>query len=171
MQHKDLEAKVNRMMLRPIREILAFFGQDPEGEREDVVSRLADFLMKPAPSDEKYSTKKRKSSSSRSRSSSPARSKSSSRSKSPAKKRTKKDPNAPKRALSSYMFFCQDKREALQKKYPDDKVTDIAKKLGAKWKKVSASDKKKYEAQAEKDKARYEKEMAKYEKKQKKEKN
>ena len=36
----------------------------------------------------------------------------------PARK-TKKDPNAPKRALSAYMFFSQDWRERIKTENPD----------------------------------------------------
>jgi len=149
-----LENKLNTLVLRVLRQFNAFFGLDPEGEREDVVERLAKFLEKPKDTGETFEIpgdkKKRKRSSSSGKSS-----------KSPSKKK-KKDPNEPKRPLSAYIFFSNDLREELQKKYPKEAMTDISKRLGAKWKKISAEDKKKYEKEAEKDKARYEKEMKKY---------
>jgi len=88
----------------------------------------------------------------------------------PKKKRKKKekDPNAPKRAMSSYMFFTQDKRAEvlgeLQKSRPGAKIMvgDVAKKLGEMWKTVTTSDKKKYEDLAAKDKERYIKAKAEY---------
>jgi len=164
-----LEQKVARLNLRVLREALAFFGQDPEGERDELVPRLSDFLEKPKPSDDVFhvgAEKKRKRSRSRSRSKSPAsssRSRSSSKSPSKKKKRAKKDPNAPKRSLSAYMFFVKDIRPDLAKKYPTEKVSEIAKRMGVKWGKLTANDKKKYDAKAAKDKERYAKEKKKYE--------
>jgi len=158
---EKLEQKLERLTVRTLKELCAFFGQDPDGTRDELVPRLADFLEKPKPSDTTYSyasvgSKKRarSASSSRGRSSSPAK-----------KRKTKKDPNAPKKARSSYIFFCNEHRDSLVKKYPNEKITDIAKRLGEKWKKVSSSDKKKFEAKAEKDKERYAKEMKSYNKK------
>eukprot|EP00027_Filamoeba_sp_ATCC50430_P009890 CAMPEP_0168560530 /NCGR_PEP_ID=MMETSP0413-20121227/11109_1 /TAXON_ID=136452 /ORGANISM="Filamoeba nolandi, Strain NC-AS-23-1" /LENGTH=310 /DNA_ID=CAMNT_0008591837 /DNA_START=23 /DNA_END=955 /DNA_ORIENTATION=- len=164
---KQLEARIDRFHLRVIREVLAFFGQDPDGEREELVGRLTDFLEKPSASDKSYRVggRKRSRSESRERSRSPSSSKSpkrskSSSSKSPSrKKRAKKDPNAPKRPLSSYMYFCKDKRDDLDRGM---KVTEQAQELARMWKKVSTSEKKKYEEKAKKDKERYEKEMKKY---------
>jgi len=155
-----LEAKIERLTVRAIKEVCAFFGQDPEGGREELVPRLADFLEKPKSSDHTYSAgsvgKKR------SRSSSKSGSRSSSKS---PKKRSKKDPNAPKRAYTAFLYFSNENRESLQKKYPDEKITDIAKRLGEKWRKMGATDKKKFESKAEKDKERYAKEMKAYSKK------
>jgi hypothetical protein len=37
----------------------------------------------------------------------------------PTKKRTKKDPSAPKRGLSAYMFFSQDQRATVKEESPD----------------------------------------------------
>merc|ERR1712205_28015 len=73
-----------------------------------------------------------------------------------------KDPNAPKRPLSAYMFFAKDQRAAILKKNPSFGVTDVAKALGAQWAKTT--DKSKYEAEAAKDKKRCEAAMAKYKK-------
>ncbi|KAI8468544.1 MAG: high mobility group box domain-containing protein [Monoraphidium minutum] len=81
----------------------------------------------------------------------------------PAKKEKKvKDPNAPKRPLSAYMYFSADKRGAIKDKNPSFGVADIAKELGAMWKTMTDKDKTKYNDQAAKDKVRYEKEKAKY---------
>lgn len=46
------------------------------------------------------------------------------------KKKSIKDPEAPKRCTSSYMFFAQDKRAEVVAKFPDAKVTEISKILG-----------------------------------------
>jgi len=148
----NLEAKLNRLLLRLLRQIAAFFNLDPEGEREDLVKRVADFLEKPKDTGETFKIpgESKKRSRSRSRSSSPAR------------KKSKKDKKTgPKRNKSAFMFFCQDKRADIVKKHPDFKVTEVAKKLGAAWGKLSASDKKPYEKDAAADKVRYEKEKKK----------
>ena len=71
-----------------------------------------------------------------------------------------KDPNAPKRPLSAYMFFAKAERPNILKKHPNYSVTDVAKELGVRWKTIK--DKSKYEKEAAKDKARYEAAMKKY---------
>ena len=70
------------------------------------------------------------------------------------RKRTK-DPNAPKRALSAFFFFCQEERADVKKIHPTYGVGDIAKELGKRWE--VCQNKPKFEALAQKDKARYEK--------------
>jgi len=77
------------------------------------------------------------------------------------RKRTK-DPNAPKRALSAFFFFCQEERASVKKAYPSYGVGDIAKELGKRWE--ACTNRPKFESLAQKDKARYEKEMAEYKK-------
>ncbi|XP_017305296.1 uncharacterized protein LOC103524935 isoform X2 [Diaphorina citri] len=73
-----------------------------------------------------------------------------------------KDPNAPKRSLSAFFWFCNDERGKIKQDNPEYGVGDIAKELGKKWADVDPSVKTKYEQMAEKDKARYEKEMTAY---------
>lgn len=83
-----------------------------------------------------------------------------------AKKRKRtKDPNAPKRALSAFFWFCKDERPKVRAEQPDSSVSEIAKELGKRWGLVTAEGKKKYEASANRDKARYEKESTAYKKK------
>lgn len=100
-----------------------------------------------------------------------AKAKSPKKTKSPKKaagvRKTKKakDPNAPKRALSAYMFFAKDTRKDILKQHPNWGVTDIGKELGARWGKMSAAQKAPFDKQAAADKARYEREMASYRKK------
>ncbi|XP_067944798.1 high mobility group protein B2-like isoform X3 [Watersipora subatra] len=78
------------------------------------------------------------------------------------KRKAKKDPNAPKRALSAFFFFCGEFRGQVKEKNPDFTVGDIAKELGKRWEKVT--DKSKYEKMAADDKVRYEKAMLAYNK-------
>lgn len=78
------------------------------------------------------------------------------------KRKRTKDPNAPKRALSAFFWFCQDERGKVKALNPELTVGEIAKELGKRWNEVSEDTKSKYEAMAAKDKARYEKEIKAY---------
>ena len=82
----------------------------------------------------------------------------------PAKKKAKKDPNAPKKSLTSFIIFSSDKRKEIVNANPGMSIGDVAKQLGALWKEISTSEKEKYEKLAQKDKDRYEREMAEYKK-------
>jgi len=148
------EQRLARFKKNPLRDIAAFFGEDPKGDREDLVKRILAFLEKPADSDAKYpiSDESKKRRRSRSRSSSPAR----------RTKKAKKDPNHPKRNKSSYMFFVKDNQKKLAQEHPSEKVTEIAVRLGKMWKKMDSSDKEKYDKLAKKDQKRYKEEMEKY---------
>ncbi|CAJ0946642.1 unnamed protein product, partial [Mesorhabditis belari] len=74
------------------------------------------------------------------------------------KQRAKKDPNAPKRGKSGYMFWLADNRARLTK--PGMAVTEVSKAAGVEWNNLK--DKTKWEKLATADKARYEKEKAAY---------
>jgi len=77
-----------------------------------------------------------------------------------------KDPNKPKRGKTGFMFYCDEHRGRLMKKFTDKgekiKIGEIAKSLGASWKKLTEKQKKPYEANAAKDKNRYQTQMAEY---------
>jgi len=66
-----------------------------------------------------------------------------------------KDPNAPKRALSAFFWFCNDERGKIKEHNPEFGVGDIAKELGKMWGEVHPETKRMYEQKAEMDKARY----------------
>jgi len=77
-----------------------------------------------------------------------------------------KNPNAPKRAKSSYMFYSEKYRENVQNKmkknnpnYKGSLMGLVSKELGANWKKLKDGEKKPFENQATKDKERYVVEM------------
>jgi len=78
------------------------------------------------------------------------------------KKRAKKDPNAPKRGLSAYMFFAQDHREQVKADNPNISFGQIGKVLGEQWKNMDEEDRKPYDEKAAKDKERYEAEKSAY---------
>jgi HMG (high mobility group) box len=62
--------------------------------------------------------------------------------KAPRATKAKKDKNAPKRALSAYMFFSQDWRERIKTENPDAGFGEVGKLLGAKWKELDEDEKK-----------------------------
>jgi len=74
----------------------------------------------------------------------------------------KKDPNAPKRGLSAYMFFANDQREKVREDNPGIAFGAVGKELGERWKALTDEQKAPYEAKAAKDKKRYEEEKANY---------
>jgi len=74
----------------------------------------------------------------------------------------KKDPNAPKRGLSAYMFFANDQRENVREENPGISFGQVGKVLGDRWKALSEKQRQPYEAKAQADKKRYEDEKAKY---------
>lgn len=76
--------------------------------------------------------------------------------------RKKKDPNAPKRSLSAYMFFASDTRESVRSENPDITFGQIGKVLGEKWKALNEEDRLPYQAKADADKKRYESEKEMY---------
>lgn len=80
--------------------------------------------------------------------------------------RKKKDPNAPKRSLSAYMFFANENRDIVRAENPGISFGQVGRLLGEKWKALSADDKIPYENKAASDKKRYEKEKAEYAKRQ-----
>lgn len=73
------------------------------------------------------------------------------------KRKRVKDPNAPKRPLSAFFWFCNDERPNVRQETPDASVGEVAKELGRRWNDVGDDTKSKYEGLAAKDKARYEK--------------
>lgn len=74
----------------------------------------------------------------------------------------KKDPNAPKRGLSAYMFFANEQRDKVREDNPGIKFGDVGKMLGEKWKELDAKQRAPYDAKAAADKKRYEDEKVAY---------
>ena len=81
-----------------------------------------------------------------------------------------KDPDAPKRGKSSYLFFCGDMRDSVKEKLGDQvSATSITKELGQMWNELKSSTKasdkstiNKYQKMAQADKDRYESEKEAY---------
>jgi len=78
------------------------------------------------------------------------------------KRKMKKDPNAPKRALSAFFCFCNEERPRVKAKFPTYAIGDVAKELGKRWE--ACTNRAKFEALAAKEKERYTKEIAAYKK-------
>jgi len=78
------------------------------------------------------------------------------------KKRAKKDPNAPKRALSAFFFFSNEKRQEVSGEHPEWKVGQIAQELGVRWKALSEEERVIFDKKAHDDKERYAEEMRVY---------
>uniref|UniRef100_A0A0K0EEI9 HMG box domain-containing protein n=1 Tax=Strongyloides stercoralis TaxID=6248 RepID=A0A0K0EEI9_STRER len=76
------------------------------------------------------------------------------------KKKKKKDPNAPKKALSAYFLWLSDNRSTIKK--PGMGVADVAKAAGSIWRGMSPEDKAEWEKKAEDDKRRYASELENY---------
>ena len=77
-------------------------------------------------------------------------------------KKKKKDPNAPKRATTAFMFYSTKMRPIIKEEKPDIKFTEMGKLIGEKWRELSSEDKKEFDDMANKDKKRYSVEMEKY---------
>jgi hypothetical protein len=74
-----------------------------------------------------------------------------------------KDPNAPKRGKSSYIYFCVETREDIKESNPDMSAKDIIKELGRVWREdVTDKEKSRYTKMSAIDKVRYQREMKDY---------
>jgi len=78
------------------------------------------------------------------------------------KKKQKKDPNAPKKPLNAYNYFCQANRPKILEKNPNASFSEVSKMQSEAYKKLSSEQMKKYEAKAKADKDRYQKQMKTY---------
>jgi non-histone chromosomal protein 6 len=84
-----------------------------------------------------------------------------------AGKKAKKDPYAPKRPMSAYLFFGQEARPRIKEENPDATFGEIAGLLSAEWKEITEKEKKPYNKKAAAAKAKYEKVKAAYDAKKK----
>jgi hypothetical protein len=80
----------------------------------------------------------------------------------PKKTRKVKDPNAPKRARGSFVFFTADERPKLMEEMPGISFVDSGSIMGERWRSLSLEEKKKYEDLAAQDKIRFNSEMQHY---------
>ena len=76
-----------------------------------------------------------------------------------AKGKSEADVNKPKRAMSSYFMFMNDRRAKFREDNPEMSMCQITKALTEVWHKLTDDEKKKYTDMANADKERYDKEM------------
>lgn len=81
-------------------------------------------------------------------------------------KKKAKDPNAPKRASTSFLYFSNEMRPKLKERQPELKFGELGQKLGEMFRNLTPEEKEKYEKMARDDKARFSKESAAYKAKQ-----
>ena len=75
------------------------------------------------------------------------------------KSNPKKDPAAPKAALTSYMLFCGVERSKVLGDLGNLSPVEVRKELGRRWKELTPEGKAKYEEEAARDRARFSQEM------------
>ena len=79
-----------------------------------------------------------------------------------SKIKAKRDPNKPKRPLSSYTIFCNEVRENIKKNNPKLSFSEMNKTLGEKWKQLE--DKQKYIEVAQQKRQEYQEKLEEYKK-------
>jgi hypothetical protein len=80
----------------------------------------------------------------------------------PRATKAQKDPNAPKRPLSTFFLFSADERPKIKKDNASLSVADIAKVIGERWRSIGEERKRHYEEKARQEKERYDRELAAY---------
>ncbi|EEC49781.1 predicted protein, partial [Phaeodactylum tricornutum CCAP 1055/1] len=73
-----------------------------------------------------------------------------------------KDPNAPKKAMTSFFYFLNEMRPKIKQENPDMSFGELGKKAGELFRALSTNQKEKYEKMAKSDKLRFKEEMSKY---------
>jgi len=73
-----------------------------------------------------------------------------------------KDPNAPKRARGSFVFFTFEMRPRILQEYPGIKFVEMGTMMGERWRALPPVEKKRYEDMAAADKQRFNTEMQRY---------
>ena len=78
------------------------------------------------------------------------------------KSRTKKDPNAPKKARTAYIIFSTEEGKRVREANPEMSAIEVVKELGRRWGTLEAPKKSGYEERAAVDRERYNDEMESY---------
>ena len=73
-----------------------------------------------------------------------------------------RDPNAPKRARGSYVFFTNFIRPIIMKEKPDTKFVELGALMGERWRSIAPEEKLKFEALANEDRNRFNRDMEEY---------
>jgi hypothetical protein len=80
-----------------------------------------------------------------------------------SKAKPKKDPNAPKKPLTSFMLFSNEFRSQIKKENPGISFGELGKKIGELFRALPSDKKQKYEDMAKQEKERYKKALMEYE--------
>lgn len=83
----------------------------------------------------------------------------------PRKEKKIKDPNAPKKPLSPYLLYTQERRSNLLKERPTLGHKEVISVMAEEWRKMNESEKAVYNKKIDVDKERYRKQKEDYEKK------
>mmetsp|Transcript_15234 Transcript_15234/g.20797 ORF Transcript_15234/g.20797 Transcript_15234/m.20797 type:complete len:389 (-) Transcript_15234:378-1544(-) len=78
------------------------------------------------------------------------------------KQKKPKDPNCPKRARGSFVFFTFEMRPKILQEFPGIKFVEMGTLMGERWRALPPEEKKRFEDMAAADKARFNNEMQKY---------
>ena len=73
-----------------------------------------------------------------------------------------KDPNAPKKPMSAYMFYCTSNRETIKQEFQDISNKELLVKIGESWRSMAGDDKQVYHTKAVADRERYAREYREY---------
>lgn len=84
-------------------------------------------------------------------------------------KRTKKDPRAPKRPCSAFLFFSQSERHKIKEQNPELQNTQISSLLGKVWKSLSEEERRPHVEREQREREQYHKDMAVWKKEREKE--
>ena len=74
----------------------------------------------------------------------------------------KKDPDAPKKACSSWIFYTNEMRPKVREENPDKKMTELTTIMSEMWRNLSDEDKKPYKIMETNDRKRYKQEKEEY---------
>jgi len=83
-------------------------------------------------------------------------------------KRTKKNPDAPKRPMSAFLHYSKDKRSNTKEQHPEKKNVDISRLLGQMWHKTSPEEKAPYVQEERTERGKYNVNLAAWNKKESK---
>jgi len=83
------------------------------------------------------------------------------------KRKKRRDPAAPKRGLTAYVWFGHEERPKIQQEFPNISFQEVGRKLGERWRAMGAEEKAKYDVKAAIDKERYSRESEAYKQEQK----
>jgi high mobility group protein B1 len=70
-------------------------------------------------------------------------------------KRAKKDPSAPKRPMSAFLFFSQGRRRTIKESNPDMKNTEVSRLLGEMWRNAPEEDRRPHIEKEKKEREKY----------------